>query len=302
MRDQADAATGDSSHNALAPESRRSQCSGDRMGRIIKGQVIASTYVDSSGERLTVEQLEGFLSSMPPVSLMNQQHDRSLPPVARGTNPRLETLPDGNHVIRLDLEVLDEEAFSRGGGASIAFATPHAYSLRPTDPPEIVLSVVESQVSAEWIRALLVSVGGSVVFVVQFRKEKAATPAAIATLKFATKALASKFLGESAMAAFRKLREGCRELLRGEPNGTPEARLHISYPAENSWGQFEVLIEISEEDLRDGRKIEIASVQKYIDEVVGQSEVARVCVKRGSGSKPWHIGFFVTRSGDVITL
>jgi hypothetical protein len=91
------------------------------MGRIISGQVIASTALDSHGERLSRETIETLFRQLPEVSFSFHNHDTSVGPVCRGFNKHLQELPSGELAIALDLEVLDEEAFQSTGGFSIAF-------------------------------------------------------------------------------------------------------------------------------------------------------------------------------------
>ena len=91
------------------------------MGRIIRGQVIASTGLDSHGESLSRETIGTLFRQLPEVSFSFRNHDTSAGPVCRGFNKRLKELPAGELAIALDLEVLDEEAFKSAGGFSIAF-------------------------------------------------------------------------------------------------------------------------------------------------------------------------------------
>src|SRR6266851_742908 len=91
------------------------------MGRIIKGQVIASTSVDAHGEALPEEAIRTFFEQLKDPSVSFRNHQTSQAPVCRGFNKRLERLPDSSLAIVIDLEVLDEEAFNAVGGFSIAY-------------------------------------------------------------------------------------------------------------------------------------------------------------------------------------
>jgi hypothetical protein len=84
---------------------------GISVGRVITGQIIASTHLDSTGERLTREELQQLFSQIPQEWVGAVVHDLSRPPITRSFNKRLEELPDGELAITLDIEVLDEEAF-----------------------------------------------------------------------------------------------------------------------------------------------------------------------------------------------
>jgi len=95
------------------------------MAKIIEGQTIASTHTDSHGERLSRDELFGLFNGRPPSRSMGDNHDLSKLPICRAFNDRLEELPDGELSWKVDIEVFDEEAFSRFGGFSIGFTRRH---------------------------------------------------------------------------------------------------------------------------------------------------------------------------------
>lgn len=90
-------------------------------GRIIRGQTIASTHADNSGERLSPEELRHLFEQIDERTVNTSAHDMSLRPICHGFNKRLVQLPDGELSIKMDIEILDEDAFARMGGFSIAF-------------------------------------------------------------------------------------------------------------------------------------------------------------------------------------
>jgi len=95
------------------------------MGRIIDGQTITSTHLDSHGERITREEMFALFNNRPARSPMGDNHNLSRLPVCRSFNDRLEELPDGELAWKVDIEVFDEEAFSKFGGFSIGFTRRH---------------------------------------------------------------------------------------------------------------------------------------------------------------------------------
>jgi hypothetical protein len=92
------------------------------MGRIIKGQIIASTELDSHGERLTRDQLEDFLQQFPDPHIINDSHDLSRPPIAIGYNKRIDNISNGIAVLKIDIEVINEDTFQKHGGFSISYS------------------------------------------------------------------------------------------------------------------------------------------------------------------------------------
>jgi hypothetical protein len=95
------------------------------MNRVIEGQVITTTHVDSHGECISREEMIALFNSRPPNRLMGNNHDLSKSPVCRSFNDRLEEMSDGELAWKADIEVFDEEAFSKFGGFSIGFTRRH---------------------------------------------------------------------------------------------------------------------------------------------------------------------------------
>jgi len=90
------------------------------MERIIHGQTIATTHVDSHGERFDREHFRAVCKRLPDDVVAYVQHDGAQRPVCRGFNHRLVALPDGELALVADIEVLDEDRFATFGGFSIA--------------------------------------------------------------------------------------------------------------------------------------------------------------------------------------
>jgi hypothetical protein len=91
------------------------------MGRIIEGQIIASTNVDKRGDRITPNELRGLLMQMPDERFLSLDHDPRVPPVARAFNTRVEQLENGEFAIKSDIEVFDEDVYATLRGFSISF-------------------------------------------------------------------------------------------------------------------------------------------------------------------------------------
>jgi hypothetical protein len=90
------------------------------MGRIIKGQVLTSTGLDTDGESFTREEIRLLFQRMSKTSSpLVSRHDMSTAPIARSFNKQLVELPNGELAITMDLEIFDEEEFSKFGGFSI---------------------------------------------------------------------------------------------------------------------------------------------------------------------------------------
>lgn len=91
------------------------------MGKIIRGQTIASTHTDLSGDKIPKDKLRELFSQIPEVWIGTSNHDLSRGPFSKGFNKQLVELPDGELAIKMDIEIFDEESFKRMGGFSIEY-------------------------------------------------------------------------------------------------------------------------------------------------------------------------------------
>jgi hypothetical protein len=95
------------------------------MGRIITGQTVAGTSLDSHGDRISPDELRYLFEQWGEDIPAGVAHDLSRPPAFRAFNVRIEALPDGELALKVDLEVLNEEEFANFGGFSIGFTRRH---------------------------------------------------------------------------------------------------------------------------------------------------------------------------------
>src|SRR4051794_18990301 len=95
------------------------------MSRIIEGQTITTTHIDSHGERISREEMTTMFNRRLPYRTMGNNHNLAKLPIARSFNDRLEELPDGELAWKVDVEVFDEDAYAQFGGVSIAFTRRH---------------------------------------------------------------------------------------------------------------------------------------------------------------------------------
>src|ERR1043165_3958749 len=95
------------------------------MLRVVTDQIIASTSLDSHGERLSEAELTSYFEQIAENSVGVSAHDLFQVPAFRSFNKRLWRTPAGALAIVVDVEVLDEERYSTFGGYSIAFTRRH---------------------------------------------------------------------------------------------------------------------------------------------------------------------------------
>ena len=87
--------------------------------KVVKDQLVATTYRDRHGEKRTLSELKGLFAQMPSEHEINQDHGGNEPTVGRIFNIRIIELEDDGHAIAADGEVFDEEAFADRKDSSI---------------------------------------------------------------------------------------------------------------------------------------------------------------------------------------
>jgi|GEM_PF-5381214 len=116
------------------------RCDNIQMLRVVTDQIIASTSLDSHGERLSEAELTSYFEQMAENSVGVSAHDLSQVPAFRSFNKRLLRTPAGDLAIVVDVEVLDEERYSTFGGYSIAFTRRHWRFGRAPSYPRITIN------------------------------------------------------------------------------------------------------------------------------------------------------------------
>ena len=89
--------------------------------RIVRDQTLASTHTDRSGEKIPRTALRKLCDQLGSDTISGVMHDISRSPIVRILSSRLEELPDGELAIKIDYEILDEQAYAGMGGFSISF-------------------------------------------------------------------------------------------------------------------------------------------------------------------------------------
>lgn len=91
------------------------------MPRFLRRHTIADTREDRTGDRIPPEVLRQLFDQLGEETPSGANHDLSRAPMVRFLNKHLVESADGELAIVADVEILDEEAFSKMGGFSISF-------------------------------------------------------------------------------------------------------------------------------------------------------------------------------------
>lgn len=200
------------------------------MGRIIRGQTIASTHRDLSGDKIPREALKELYDQIPDLWIGTSNHDLFKGPFSKGFNKKLIELPNGELAIKMDIEVFDEEAFERLGRFSIAY-TRGALRCGQGDPSiSIWLNPTQFDIQEAAQKIVGVIPNGTAVDVVERVEKAAIAEAAIVFLVFAGLATATGFFNAAGAHLFEVLKN-----LRRKDKGTGETtiQLHANIEVEN---------------------------------------------------------------------
>lgn len=239
------------------------------MGRIITGQVIASTSMDAHGEALGEETIRNLFQQLADLSISFRNHVTSHAPVCRGFNKRLEQLPKDGLAIVVDLEVLDEDAFKQAGGFSIAFTN---RTIRFGSDPAIRVLVNPRQFAFEEMArdiGRLLPPGQSID--VTERIEKAAVlEVAIIIVAFAAGAAAKGFFSKVGGELFDYLKK------RRSLNTTAEPAIHLQIKCEIRSRPVVVLLvadpAVSPLELA---RVDVEAVSSHMEAVARDVEIQR---------------------------
>lgn len=265
------------------------------MGRIIKGQVIASTGLDLHGESLTEEMVRIFYEQLPDVIVNNNNHDMSERPVSRGFNKELVTLSSGELAITMDVEVLDEESFAEMGGVSIAF-TNHTLRYGDSEPAVRVLVNPRHYDFEEFANELAALKPPGYTLDVTERVEKAAVvEAVIVVVAFAASTFAAGFLTKAGGAFFEYLKQSRGRKKTGEQSPTIQLRVEVA--VEN---KLVVVLLQADADVPPSEiaAIDLESLESRTQEIVRDGNVQRIVGKLRQGPTV-DMDFFVEEDGRV---
>lgn len=242
------------------------------MGRIIHGQVIASTSLDRHGERIPREVLiQLFLQlkerGLPPAV----KHDLTLSPIARSSNPRLIELNGDELAIVVDLEVLDENEFSRMGGFSIAF-------LRNTirfgeDEPVVSILINPQQFDfTESVDHINQAIPRTYTFDVTERVEKAIEIAdAIITISLTIASQVALKIAEGFFGAVgERLLDNLKQLRRKDhPDGIK--RFHLSLHIPKGSREIRVVLELEAES-SNLSEVDLSAIMRELDRLPAEAQ------------------------------
>ncbi len=245
------------------------------MARIIRGQVIAGTNLDRLGERISREELFNLFQQLSATTPAGVDHDLSQVPVTRLLNKRLEERENGELTIVVDLEVLDEDAFSRMGGFSISF-TRETVRFGSGDRPDLAVLVNPAQIDFRSVVESVRSIarpGVTVDATELVQKAEIITIAVITVIVWAASATGAGFFSAAGEALFEKLRSLTR---RDDPEKPVSIQLHVVVATPSHDTVTIVLTIPASVSERVVAHLDVIELSRIVEAISPESRVARV--------------------------
>lgn len=269
----------------------------------IKNQILASTNLDSHGEKLTRDQLYSLYESQPVELVINHEHDFGRPPVAIARNLSFQELSPGEFAIVADIEVHDEDTFRASGGFSMAWLA-DGYSLYPDVSPELELYFNPRVFQLDDAFELMAASTSDTVINIRELKQKCLVTTAILIVKFITAAALAGFFGKVGSDAYDKLIEKLLSQARHKEQSGEALVLHLIVPAELNPLQAEVILEVPaiySEHVRLGSlsfesAVAIAKRLPYAD------GIQKVVIKAVGNPPHWALSHYVKSNGMPVRI
>ena len=273
--------------------------------RKLKDQVLASTHLDSHGDRIARGDLHRFFEQTDDPSLLYYNHDMSNPPVARLRNKRFVETADGEFALIADIDILDADAYERTGGFSIAFSSRRGETAKHNRSADLTVHVDLRAFDYKDIRPLLQLSCEDLTVATRELKRKAFAEVAILLLVFAGVGVANGFFGEAGADVYRLLKEQLKNVGRSvRSRRNAETSVHVRFPMTFSGREFMVLVEVPVRhlDITDRRELDLVALERHIRKQIGESVINQIALRVIPDPPYFEIKYFIDADGDIVTL
>ena len=264
------------------------------MSRIIRGQVLTGSGPDSEGPGIDREVIKHLYGQIASQSVGGVDHDLSREPVVRAFNYRLEESHDGELVIKADVEVLDEQAFSQMGGFSISF-TRKTTRIGQTDHPALQVLINPKHFDYESLTSAMAQIvpTGHTVDVTERIEKGAVIETAIIIVMLYTLSEVTKGFLSAAGSDLYDLIKGLKR--KDEPNGPISIQLRVDKP------MLVILDVASSVTSEEFKTIDIPDLSNALPPEISLDSVARIVCRVEAGPSVY-IKFVVLINGISIEI
>ena len=270
--------------------------------KVIKEQIIAGTQRDAHGDKITKEQLQKLFDQMAKEMLLHPNHDLSKPPIGKAYNKRFVEVPGEEFVIKVDVDVWDEERMKEMGGFSIGYVE-RPIALNEPHKGDVEIWFSPLVFNREDVMPLVETPNKSIQIHVLEMKQKALEPSAILILEFAALAFVSGFFGKGGADVFDALKRKLWELAeKRKTNKESRLVLQLMFPVKLAEGPVHVIIELFPEDLDviRQRNLSIESALEKIITTAGHGMIQRAGFRVQKNEPYLVLIYLVDLEGNVV--
>ncbi|WP_164103219.1 hypothetical protein [Candidatus Laterigemmans baculatus] len=269
--------------------------------KTLRSQIVATTELDRHGDTIPRYVLEHMYSQIPDPWLMMDNHDPSLPAIARGYNKQFVQLDNGHWAIRADVEVFDESKLAKYGGFSMTFSGKR-YSLNLSRVADVTLEFNPRVFEARKILEICsASNGGLQVDALEIHQKGMGEYVALG-LSFGSAAILSGFLQEAGKDSYTALKKKILELAKAQRDEESQGlKCQMAFTFERHGGQTEVLVSVDAEDLEylEAKGLDAQYVIERVNEAVGPLDVRKVVLKAVRDSPIVSVTYFIDRDENL---
>jgi len=272
--------------------------------RTIKGQTIASTTLDLHGDKITKEELLSLFNQMPAEQAVNLDHDLSKPVVGRMYNKEFVEIEDGEFSIKVDVDVFNEEEFSKRDGFSIAFFR-RRFTINSSREGDIKILFNPVVIDSEDVKSLVSISNKSVQIDAQELVQKSLEVTTIIVILFVSSSFASGFFKKAGADAYDLLKSKLRELAeKYRANGKAQVRFHFKFTASVGTNSVEVIVESDTDELSviSRQSLLIEPLLKQISAYTESTNIRRISIRVCENAPYLEVTQIVDGDGKAVKL
>lgn len=270
--------------------------------KILKGQIIASTHKDAQGDKIPKFQLLNIFEQMSDVMMLSQYHDLGKPPIGKMYNKRFVETPDGEFAIKVDIEIYDEEVFSKMGGISISVVT-ECYTINPTGKPAIEILFNPLIFDKEDIIPIVKLTSDTIQIDAHELKQKGLENLPILILKFAAISTVAGFFGKLGADIYDKIKNKIRFIRnKKDAQHKHDLRIQLLIRADLFENPVDIILDLMPEDLEIvmNSDASLESAINYITRTTKTDDIQLIALRFNKNEPYWSIIYFIDLQGEIV--
>ncbi len=271
--------------------------------RIIKDSLMASTHLDSQGDRLSEEELKNIFEQIPDPYIINQGHDISKPPCGKAFNKRIKRLSDGDLAILVDLEIYDDQLQIDPRGLSISFAKKQPIEF--ANDANVLIRFNPHVIEKKDMHLLMELKNDLIIPDVIELRQKGLDPIHIVIIEFILISLVRGFFEEAGHELFREFKNKLITIAESHrKRNSMELIYHIIFKDTIGVNNVEVLVVVPSSllPILKGNNLCIDTIYDFFEKRIGTSKIKKVVLEIIKDNPFFKVIHFVDDNGKAISL